>query len=84
MRRCSRVCVSPLRPVAGSVVVIVTVALGLLVWKGCQGLPPNVANCPITPTPRQILLYYRLRLSLRPRRFVVSRLVFQYPGMAQP
>jgi hypothetical protein len=51
MRRCSRVCVSPLRPVAGSVVVIVTVALGLLVWKGCQGLPPNVANCPITPTP---------------------------------
>ena len=28
-------------------------ALGTLlsVWSGCQGLPKNVANCPITPTP---------------------------------
>src|SRR5579862_9142443 len=28
-------------------------ALGMLLslWAGCQGLPKNVANCPITPTP---------------------------------
>src|SRR5690242_20529558 len=28
-------------------------ALGMFlsVWAGCQGLPKNVANCPITPTP---------------------------------
>lgn len=23
----------------------------VLVTEGCQGLPPNVANCPVTPTP---------------------------------
>jgi hypothetical protein len=36
---------------AGSVFLIGLIALGLLAWKGCQGLPANVANCPITPTP---------------------------------
>jgi Bacterial Ig domain len=30
---------------------IAIVALGLCVWRGCQGLPGYVAQCPITPTP---------------------------------
>ncbi len=39
------------RGTAASILLIgVAVWLGVL-WRGCQGLPPNVANCPITPTP---------------------------------
>ena len=30
---------------------ILLVALLLAVFTGCQGLPPNVANCKVTPTP---------------------------------
>jgi len=26
-------------------------AVGLTLWRGCKGLPSNVANCPVTPTP---------------------------------
>lgn len=35
------------------ILVMCLVALGMIlsVWTGCQGLPKNVANCPITPTP---------------------------------
>lgn len=32
--------------------VMVVISAGLLLWSaGCQGLPANVAHCPITPTP---------------------------------
>jgi hypothetical protein len=34
----------------GAIFIIPMIGLALLVWKGCQGLPANVANCPITPT----------------------------------
>ena len=35
------------------VAMLCLLALGVLLssWLGCQGLPGNVANCPITPTP---------------------------------
>jgi hypothetical protein len=39
-----------LNPSATAILMVTCIAAGLLVWKGCQGLPPNVANCPITPT----------------------------------
>jgi len=26
-------------------------AFGLILWRGCKGLPSNVANCPVVPTP---------------------------------
>jgi hypothetical protein len=32
------------------VLLIAIVALGLCVWRACQGLPGYVAHCPITPT----------------------------------
>src|SRR5215469_4113396 len=32
-------------------IVMLTLAALLLGFAGCQGLPKNVANCPITPTP---------------------------------
>lgn len=41
----------PFRTTAGSISIIGLAALGLLLWRACQGLPANVANCPITPTP---------------------------------
>src|SRR5581483_8646345 len=37
------------RRVSSAVGVVLVLILGAL--AGCQGLPPNVANCPITPTP---------------------------------
>jgi hypothetical protein len=37
---------------AAASILLVGVAVGLgILWRGCQGLPPNVANCP-HPTDR--------------------------------
>ncbi|MFY9908579.1 MAG: Ig-like domain-containing protein [Candidatus Sulfotelmatobacter sp.] len=36
---------------AASILVLGFAGLGLLGWRDCQGLPWNVAHCPITPTP---------------------------------
>src|SRR5579872_2039246 len=36
---------------AASFTLLIVIAVGLTAWRGCQGLPPNVANCPVTPTP---------------------------------
>lgn len=36
--------------ISGCALLIGIVACGLLIWKGCQGLPANVANCPVIPT----------------------------------
>ena len=38
-------------PGAELFLITISIALGLLLWKGCRGLPPNVAHCPVTPTP---------------------------------
>ncbi len=35
--------------IVGSVLLIGLVSFGLFIWKGCQGLPPNVAHCAVTP-----------------------------------
>ncbi|MGB9363370.1 MAG: hypothetical protein WCA99_17330, partial [Candidatus Sulfotelmatobacter sp.] len=35
---------------AASLLLIGVVAFVGLFWRGCQGLPANVANCPVTPT----------------------------------
>lgn len=40
---------TPCRTLA-SMLILGMVAVGLLAWECCQGLPANVANCPITPT----------------------------------
>lgn len=48
------VCLAAVRrpgPAGATLLLITAAAMGLMVWKACQGLPPNVANCPITPTP---------------------------------
>ena len=37
--------------VAGAIFLVSMVALGLTMWKGCQGLPAYIVNCPVTPTP---------------------------------
>lgn len=50
MRDGLRLCGNLFNPARGSILVVGFIALGLLAWRGCQGLPPNVANCPITPT----------------------------------
>jgi hypothetical protein len=39
-----------LSPTVHCILLIGSVALGLLVWRDCQGLPPNVAHCPVVPT----------------------------------
>lgn len=36
---------------AASILVLGFASVGLLAWRDCQGLPWNVAHCPITPTP---------------------------------
>ena len=46
MRSSLRLCKSLPDTAAGSVFLIGLIALGLLAWKGCHGLPANVANCP--------------------------------------
>jgi hypothetical protein len=50
MRRSLRLCKKLPDSAAESIPLIVVVALGLLAWKGCQGLPANVANCAVIPT----------------------------------
>ena len=40
-----------LGPQHGALIVIVLLAMLLGMLAGCEGLPRNVANCPITPTP---------------------------------
>ncbi len=35
----------------GILILASMLALILAAWAGCQGLPKNVANCPVTPTP---------------------------------
>jgi len=50
MRRSLRLCKKSPDSAAESIPLIVVVALGLLAWKGCQGLPANVANCAVIPT----------------------------------
>ena len=39
-----------LDPRAAAILLVPVIGLGLMVWKGCQGLPANVANCSVTPT----------------------------------
>ncbi len=40
-----------LNSTAASMLLMAVVAMGLVSWRACQGLPRNIANCPILPTP---------------------------------